>query len=65
MVTIEHLTSTRLRLIREICELLGEQQPTSSGEWIAWCGENIVARDTTEAGLREQLDDLGLDVAQT
>jgi hypothetical protein len=34
-----------------------------NGKWIARCGDdNIVAEDTTEQGLREQLEDLGIEV---
>jgi hypothetical protein len=35
-----------------------------NGRWIARCGDNVVAEDTTEEGLRQQLVDLGIQVEE-
>jgi hypothetical protein len=35
-----------------------------NGRWIARCGDNIVAEDITEEGLRQQLEDLGIAVEE-
>ena len=30
------------------------------GKWRAYCGDNLVAEDSTKDGLLQQLDDLGI-----